>query len=141
MWSLSSSLSLRIYFKSLSLSWSLGVRSLSLSLSLRVRSLSLSWSLGVRSLSMSWSLGVSSLFLSWSLGVRSLLTSLTLTPSAADVGLLTCNSLADRPRPFMPIEFFSGLLPIPESVWSDIQDRPTNITLGLYIQQLLWLAF
>src|SRR6218665_3282926 len=63
MWSLSSSLSLRTYFKSLSLSWSLGVRSLSLSLSLGVRSLSLSWSLGVRSLS-------------WSLGVRSLLTSL-----------------------------------------------------------------
>src|SRR6218665_3760538 len=49
-----------------------------------------------------------------------------LTPSAADVGLLTCNSLADRP--FMAIEFFSGLFPIPESVWSDIQDRPTNIT-------------
>ena len=56
----------------------------------------------------------------------------TLTPSAADVGLLTCNSLAVRP--FMAIEFFSGLLPIPESVWSDIQDRPTSIT--LYIQQL-----
>src|SRR6218665_1120151 len=42
---LSSSLSLRTYFKSLSLSWSLGVRSLSLSWSLGVRSLSLSWSL------------------------------------------------------------------------------------------------
>src|SRR6218665_964024 len=70
-WFLSSSLSLRTYFKSLSLSWSLGVRSLSLSLSLGARSLSLSWSLGVRSLS-----------LSWSLGVRSLLTSLVPLPGS-----------------------------------------------------------
>src|SRR6218665_2346933 len=49
-----------------------------------------------------------------------------------------CNSLAVRP--FMAIEFFSGVLKIPESIWSDIQDRSTNI--ALYISSnCFWLAF
>src|SRR6218665_240649 len=59
--------------------------------------------------------------------------------TALDVNIFSCrctNYSSLAVRPFMAIEFFSWVLPVAESVWSDIKNRSTNIELSIH-QSLL----